>query len=70
MAVALKNDGGQAKELVDDFDFAIIEQCFQYEECGPAVERRRSGVSMGSTLRSCRWTAYDLAVESLTSLPL
>jgi hypothetical protein len=35
MAVALKNDGGQAKELVDDFDFAIVEQCFQYEECGP-----------------------------------
>jgi hypothetical protein len=35
MAVALKNDGPQAKELVDDFDFAIVEQCFQYEECGP-----------------------------------
>jgi len=35
MAVALKNDGSQAKELVDDFDFAIVEQCFQYEECGP-----------------------------------
>ena len=34
MAVALKNDGSQAKELVDDFDFAIVEQCFQYEECG------------------------------------
>lgn len=35
MAVALKNDGPQAKELVSDFDFAIVEQCFQYEECGP-----------------------------------
>lgn len=35
MAVALKNDGGQAEELVDNFDFAIVEQCFQYEECGP-----------------------------------
>ena len=35
MAVALKNDGPQAKELVGDFDFAIVEQCFQYEECGP-----------------------------------
>jgi hypothetical protein len=33
MAVALKNDGGQTEELVDDFDFAIVEQCFQYEEC-------------------------------------
>ncbi len=34
MAVALKNDGAQAQELVGDFDFAIVEQCFQYHECG------------------------------------
>jgi hypothetical protein len=34
MAVALKNDGTQAKALVGDFDFAIVEQCFQYRECG------------------------------------
>jgi hypothetical protein len=35
MAVALKNDGEQAGKLIGDFDFAIVEQCFQYEECGP-----------------------------------
>ncbi len=34
MSVALKNDGLQAGALVADFDFAIVEQCFQYEECG------------------------------------
>jgi hypothetical protein len=34
MAVALKNDGTQAHALVGDFDFAIVEQCFQYRECG------------------------------------
>jgi hypothetical protein len=33
MAVALKNDPGQAKELVGAFDFAVVEECFQYEEC-------------------------------------
>jgi hypothetical protein len=33
MAVALKNDGTQARALVGDFDFAIVEQCFQYREC-------------------------------------
>jgi hypothetical protein len=41
MAVALKNDGGQVGALVDEFDFAIVEQCFQYDECGlyrPFVE--------------------------------
>jgi hypothetical protein len=34
MAVALKNDGRQADKLVHSFDFAIVEQCFQYHECG------------------------------------
>jgi hypothetical protein len=34
MAVALKNDGTQTHALVGDFDFAIVEQCFQYRECG------------------------------------
>ena len=34
MAVALKNDGRQVRQLLPDFDFAIVEQCFQYEECG------------------------------------
>jgi hypothetical protein len=34
MAVALKNDGRQARRLVGAFDFAVVEQCFQYRECG------------------------------------
>jgi hypothetical protein len=34
MAIALKNDPGQVHELLGSFDFAIVEQCFQYEECG------------------------------------
>lgn len=34
MAVALKNDGRQARQLVGAFDFAIVEECFQYDECG------------------------------------
>jgi hypothetical protein len=41
MAVALKNDGRQARQLLGSFDFAIVEECFQYEECGlyrPFVE--------------------------------
>lgn len=45
MAVALKNDGRQARQLVDQFDFAIVEECFQYDECGfykPFVERGKA----------------------------
>src|SRR6478752_181093 len=33
MAVALKNDPRQVGALLGRFDFAIVEQCFQYEEC-------------------------------------
>jgi len=34
MSVALKNDGEQSSQLVGAFDFAVVEQCFQYDECG------------------------------------
>jgi hypothetical protein len=33
LAVALKNDLDQAATLEPDFDFAVVEQCFQYDEC-------------------------------------
>ncbi|WP_329341521.1 endo alpha-1,4 polygalactosaminidase [Streptomyces sp. NBC_01352] len=33
LAVGLKNDLDQIPELVDDFDFAVNEQCAQYDQC-------------------------------------
>ena len=33
LAVGLKNDLGQIEQLVADFDFAVNEQCAQYQEC-------------------------------------
>lgn len=45
MSVALKNDGRQARQLVGQFDFAIVEECFQYDECGfyePFVEQGKA----------------------------
>ena len=46
LAVALKNDLDQAPALVNSFDFAILEQCFQYRECAKARPflRARKGV--------------------------
>jgi hypothetical protein len=41
MSVALKNDPAQVERLVGDFDFAVVEECFAYDECGmfsPFVE--------------------------------
>ena len=34
LGVALKNDPEQVKDLVNDFDFVIVEECAQYNECG------------------------------------
>jgi hypothetical protein len=42
LTVGLKNDLGQVPELVDHFDFAVNEQCAQFDECGalqPFVEQ-------------------------------
>jgi hypothetical protein len=33
LGIALKNDIDQVTELAINFDFAINEQCFQYDEC-------------------------------------
>ena len=33
LSVGLKNDLDQVKELVDNFDWALNESCFQYKEC-------------------------------------
>lgn len=33
LSIGLKNDLGQIEDLVDDFDWALNEQCFQYDEC-------------------------------------
>ena len=33
LSVGLKNDLGQIRELEPHFDFAVNEQCFQYDEC-------------------------------------
>ena len=34
LSVGLKNDLDQVPDLVNEFDWAIDEQCFQYAECG------------------------------------
>jgi hypothetical protein len=43
LAVALKNDLGQAAALQPSFDFAVVEQCFQYRECGLTRPFLRAG---------------------------
>jgi len=33
LSIGLKNDIDQVKELVDHFDWALNEQCWEYNEC-------------------------------------
>ena len=33
LAIGLKNDLGQADELADLFDFSVVEQCAEFDEC-------------------------------------
>ncbi|MGW7195061.1 endo alpha-1,4 polygalactosaminidase [Streptomyces chryseus] len=43
LAVGLKNDLDQIPELVGDFDFAVNEQCAQYDECEELTPFVRAG---------------------------
>ncbi|HET6449554.1 MAG TPA: endo alpha-1,4 polygalactosaminidase [Conexibacter sp.] len=43
LAVALKNDLEQAPALAPSFDFAVLEQCFEYRECASARPFLRTG---------------------------
>jgi len=45
LSVALKNDVGQIVQLVDYYDFAVNEQCFEYDECElmlPFIENNKA----------------------------
>jgi hypothetical protein len=43
MSIGLKNDLDQVPQLVTDFQFAIDEQCFQYQECDQLLPFVRAG---------------------------
>jgi len=52
LTIALKNDVEQAGELAKDFDWALVEQCFQYEEC----ERLRPFTAAGKAVWAVEYT--------------
>jgi hypothetical protein len=43
LAVGLKNDLGQIPSLVGEFDFAVNEECAQYDECAALLPFVRAG---------------------------
>ncbi len=56
LAVALKNDVNQVRDLVADFDFSVNEQCFEYNEC----ERLLPFIEAGKPVFH---TEYDLPLD-------
>ncbi len=45
LAVALKNDTDQVEDLVDYFDFAVVEECYTNRECpaySPFVSKNKA----------------------------
>jgi hypothetical protein len=48
LSIGLKNDPSQARQLVRNFDFAVVEECFQYNECAPFNSFIRAGKAVYS----------------------
>jgi hypothetical protein len=65
MAVALKNDGRQVRQLVGVFDFAIVEQCFQYRECGYYVPFVNDGKAVFEAEYELPPSAFCVRAEKL-----
>jgi len=49
LGVGLKNDLAQIKDLISYFDFAINEQCFEYDECNMLIPFINSGKAVFNT---------------------
>lgn len=70
LAVGLKNDAAQVPALVGHFDFAVVEQCFQYRECGrysPFVRGGKPVFGVEYEVRPRRFCARSLRLRFSTT---
>jgi hypothetical protein len=65
LSIALKNDLGQARMLLPFFDFGIVEECFQYRECGKAVPFVQAGKAVLETEYKLRRSAFCARADNL-----
>jgi hypothetical protein len=65
LSVALKNDLGQVDALLPSFDFAIVEECFQYRECGKAVPFIDAGKAVLETEYRLERSAFCAKADTL-----
>ncbi len=72
LAIALKNDLDQITELVDLYDMAVNEQCYQYDECdllAPFIEQGKPVLQIEYEMRYVNDTATRnaLCAQSATN---
>ena len=65
LAIGLKNDVNQVAELAPDFDFAVNEQCHQFNECGVYAAFASSGKPVFNAEYQSRWRNDAAARERL-----
>ncbi len=65
LGVALKNDPEQASALEPSFDFAVVEQCFEYRECGRFRPFARAGKAVLHVEYRTRTTEFCDATTSM-----
>ena len=70
LSVALKNDVGQVKDLLPYFDWALDEQCFQYNECNtllPFIQANKAVMEVEYYLNTTQFcpTANSLNFNSM-----
>ncbi len=65
LSVGLKNDVDQLGDLVGDFDWALNEECFQYQECGGYYAFTSAGKSVLQVEYSLATTKFCGTANSL-----
>lgn len=63
LTVGLKNDGDQAEELVDYFDFSLNEECHAYEECG----QLQPFIDAGKPIFNAEYTDTEAEAQNLAA---
>jgi hypothetical protein len=63
LSAALKNDPDQVVQLLPDFEFAIVEQCFQYSYCAKEVPFIQAGKAVFET--EYKWTPSQFCENAI-----
>jgi hypothetical protein len=66
LSAALKNDPDQVTQLLPDFEFAVVEQCFQYSYCNKEVPFIQAGKAVFETEYNQQTSQFCAKAKALT----